>query len=110
VGVVKENRHLSESAPIDTMTDGRVFSGEAAQKLGLVDQVGLLPDAIDMARQMANATKAPRSCMYKRPYGYSGSIYASSPVPSPRADVMKLQLPGSGRVTLPRGFYYLWQP
>jgi len=108
VGVVKENRHLSESAPIDTMTDGRVFSGEAAQKLGLVDQVGLLPDAIDMARQMANA-KGAKVVMYKRPYGYSGSIYASSPVPAPRADVMKLQLPDPG-VTLPRGFYYLWQP
>jgi protease-4 len=108
VGVVKENRRLSEAAPVKTITDGRVFSGEAAQKLGLVDQVGLLPDAIDLARQMAKAQGA-KVIMYKRPYGYSGSIYASSPAPMPRADVMKLQLPDL-TVALPRGFYYLWRP
>jgi protease-4 len=108
VGVLKENRRLSEATPIATITDGRVFSGETAQKLGLVDQVGLLPDAIDLARQMAKAQGA-KVVMYKRPYGYSGSIYASSPTRPPRADVMKLELPDLG-VALPRGFYYLWQP
>jgi protease-4 len=108
VGVVKENRRLSEAAPMKTLTDGRVFSGETAQKLGLVDQVGLLPDAIDLARQMSKAQGA-KVIMYKRPYGYGGSIYASGSVPPPRADVMKLQLPDVG-VALPRGFYYLWQP
>lgn len=108
VGVVSENRRLSQAAPIKTLTDGRVFSGETAQKLGLVDQVGLLPDAIELAKQMAKAQGA-KVIMYKRPYGYGGSIYASSPAPMPRADVMKLELPDVG-VALPRGFYYLWRP
>jgi len=47
--------------------------------------------------------------MYTRPYGYGGSIYADTHLPAPRADVMKLQLPGANEF-LPTGFYYLWQP
>jgi hypothetical protein len=47
--------------------------------------------------------------MYKRPYGYSGSIYASAPIDPPRANVTTLNLPGVTD-TLPTGFYYLWEP
>jgi protease-4 len=88
-------------------TDGRVFSGQQAVAIGLADRTGLLPDAIDRARALCGAKKA-RAILYKRPYGYSGSIYASTSDPSPRADSLTLQLPES--VTpLPGGFYYLWE-
>jgi protease-4 len=35
------------------VADGRVFTGEIAQSLGLVDQLGNLPDAIDLAGRLA---------------------------------------------------------
>jgi hypothetical protein len=49
--------------------------------------------------------------LYTRPYGYGGSIYASTEMPSPMAksDVMRLELPGANEF-LPAGFYYLWMP
>jgi hypothetical protein len=47
--------------------------------------------------------------MYKRPYGYSGSIYSSSTIQPPRSDVMKLEIPAADDL-VPTGFYYLWQP
>jgi hypothetical protein len=52
--------------------------------------------------------------MYKRPYGYGGSIYASAetlPIPraQPNTSVLQLELPNS-RLFLPSGFYYLWEP
>lgn len=87
---------------------GRVYSGEQAVKVGLADQTGGLEDAIKLAKQLGKARGA-EVIMYKRPYGYTGSIYASGSTPAPKADVMRLEVPGL-RDWLPTGFYYLWQP
>ena len=77
-------------------------------ELGLVDQTGLLSDAIDLARAAAKAPKA-KAVLYKRPYGYSGSIYADTATPVPQSNVLQLNLPGAQSL-MPTGFYYLWQP
>jgi protease-4 len=109
LSVVKDNRkQLAESDHVKLATDGRVFSGEQALKLGLVDRIGLLDDAIDLAKQMSKSPGA-KVVMYKRPYGYSGSIYAETSAPAPQSNVMTLQLPESA-MFLPSGFYYLWRP
>jgi protease-4 len=107
-GVVTDNRPIPPSADFAQMTDGRVFSGEAAAKLGLVDQVGLLEDAVQLAKDLAHAPDA-KVVAYRRPYGYGGSIYAVDEAPPPRADAMRLQLPEMATF-LPPGFYYMWQP
>ena len=107
--VVTSNRTgLSDPQLVSTATDGRVLSGEQAKAMGLVDRIGRLEDAIDVARQKSHAHNA-RVVMYKRPFGYSGSIYADLSTPQPRANVLALELPQTDLV-LPRGFYYLWQP
>jgi protease-4 len=120
VKVVNDNRPMTEK-PVADFTEyekeeyggaysGRVFSGEVAKQMGMVDDLGLLEDAIKIAKDMAQAPGA-QVVMYNRPYGYGGSIYASNNVPAPRADVMRLELPGAeASPFLPAGFYYLWQP
>jgi protease-4 len=111
LAVVAEHRHIPESEQRKMIADGRVFSGQRAKELGLIDDVGLLEDALDVTRKLADAPDA-RVVMYKRPFGYRGSIYATSDVPTPQANgaggVTKLELPGGP--WLPSGFYYLWQP
>ena len=118
INIVGSNRPLTEQ-PVSDLSkyedltyagtfSGRVFSGERAKELGLVDETGLLEDAIKLAKDMAHEPDAA-VVMYLRPYGYGGSIYASNSLPSPRADVMRLELPGANDA-LPAGFYYLWQP
>jgi protease-4 len=106
VALVKTHRPGVDENKMSLATDGRVFSGEQAKLLGLVDQTGTLEDAIAVAKELGKAPNA-RVILYKRPYGYGGSIYANSASPRPRADVMKLELP-FGREMLPTGFYYLW--
>jgi protease-4 len=107
VDVVTSRRPI-DRAQQTIITDGRVFSGERARELGLVDDLGLLEDAVTTARKMANAPRA-KAIMYKRPYGYRGSLYADTSAPQPQAsNVTKLELPGGP--WLPSGFYYLWQP
>jgi protease-4 len=118
IGIVNSNRPVKEK-PLDDLTkyeepgyggvySGRVFSGQRAQELGLVDQLGLLEDAIKLAKEMAHAQNAS-VVMYIRPYGYGGSIYASNYVEPPKANVTKLELPGASEF-LPAGLYYLWEP
>lgn len=118
IGIVHSNRPVKEQPVADIkeyndksyggLYSGRVFSGVRARELGLVDQTGLLEDAIALAKKMANAPDAS-VVMYERPYGYGGSIYARTTAPAPRADVMRLELPGASEL-LPTGFYYLWAP
>lgn len=89
------------------VTDGRVFSGERAVTLGLADQTGFLQDAIALAKSTAKAPNAD-VVLYKRPYGYSGSIYAQDATPQPQTNLV-INLPPS-KAFLPTGFYYLWEP
>jgi protease IV len=118
IGVVRDNRPVTEK-PAEQLTDyekdsyagiysGRVFSGDEALKLGLIDKTGLLSDAIDEARNLAGVPNA-KAVMYRRPYAYGGSIYAENDTPAPKADVTHLELPGANDF-LPDGFYYLWRP
>ena len=107
VELLTERRKITDPDTLKTTTDGRVFSGARAKQLGLVDDLGLLEDALDTARKMADAPKAT-VVMYKRPHGYRGSIYADTDIPQPQTNVTKLELPGGP--WLPIGFYYLWNP
>ena len=108
--IVLTNRHLHDDDTFTMITDGRVFSGQRACELGLVDQVGLLEDAIDLAKKLAKTPNA-QTIAYKHPYGYSGSIYAveQTPPPAAQSNVLHLDLPESASI-LPSGFYYIWKP
>ncbi|MCC7349763.1 MAG: signal peptide peptidase SppA [Phycisphaerales bacterium] len=108
IHIVQSNRHITDEPTLKLVTDGRVFSGTRAVELGLADQTGLLPDALALAQTMANCSNAS-IIMYKRPYGYRGSIYASDPAETPQANTLRLELP-IAQLSLPPGFYYLWQP
>ncbi|MGE5610561.1 MAG: signal peptide peptidase SppA [Bacillota bacterium] len=106
--VVKTHRNLDD-AKLAAVSDGRVFSGLNAVELGLADQAGQLPDAIKLAKETANVPGA-KVVLYRRPYGYGGSIYARSEPPrGESANVIQFNLTPA-RALLPTGFYYLWEP
>jgi len=107
VQVVQAKCHIDDQEKLKVATDGRVFSGRQAQGLGLIDKLGTLEDAIDRAKELGHAQNAT-VVMYKRPYGYQGSIYASNNVPVPQGQTLNIPLPESSAF-LPRGFYYLWE-
>ncbi len=118
IGVVRSNRPVTEPPAADLLDyqkkgyagvySGRVFSGDKAMELGLIDQTGLLEDAIDLARTMAKSPDAA-AVIYVRPYGYGGSIYAETNVPAPQAGASHIDLPGANSI-LDTGFYYVWRP
>jgi len=59
IAAVATGRHMDE-AKIQSLADGRVYSGEQALQLGLVDQLGNFQDAISLAAEKAGITGEPQ--------------------------------------------------
>ncbi len=82
------------------VADGRVLTGAAAQKLGLVDQLGNLPDAIEVAGRLA---------------GIKGKVEAVYP-PKEKTSLLRLLLGDDAEEKLLSWLAgtpapaYLWQP
>jgi protease-4 len=106
VQVVVRGRHLPEQR-VRALADGRVYTGIDAQKLGLVDEIGYLEDAICCAKASAGIKDAA-IVAYDPGCGYRGSFYAAMPKIPSQINV-KLDLPG---LSNPAGaaFMYLWEP
>jgi protease-4 len=104
--VVHGRRELTEER-VRALADGRVYTGLEAKKLGLVDEIGYLDDAIQAAIDMA-CVKDARVVAYDKCDGYRGSIYAAAPRIPSEINV-KLDIPG---LPGPAGaaFMYLWEP
>ncbi len=59
VGIVAEARGIDEPQLRDGFADGRIFSGSRAAEVGLVDRVGYIEDAYELARELGGAENAP---------------------------------------------------
>jgi protease-4 len=73
--VVREGRPNLTSEQIRKLADGRIYSGEQAKAAGLVDAVGYLDDAIELAKKEASLAEA-RVVVYRRPGEYRPNVYA----------------------------------
>jgi len=65
LGVVVEERELDPEEARE-MADGRVYTGQQALDLGLVDRLGNLPDAIELAAELGGIEGEPRVIEYQR--------------------------------------------
>ncbi len=109
VKLVAQNRGLTEKRAGE-ISDGRIYTAEQALRLGLIDRIGYLPDAVAAAKEAAGLPDDARLIVYRRsehaddnPYNVSAGSGAGSP---------KLIDLGLDRVLPPvrSGFYYLWLP
>jgi protease-4 len=106
VNVVVRGRQLPEER-VRALADGRIYTGIDAKRLGLVDQIGYLEDALQTAMDLA-CIKDATIVAYDRGEGYRGSIYAGMPkIPSEIS--VKLEVPGLNSHA-GATFLYLWQP
>jgi len=65
VGVVAEGRSMSRE-DVRQLADGRVYTGRQALELGLIDELGNLPDAIQLAADLGGIEGEPRIKEYRR--------------------------------------------
>lgn len=109
VSVVRESRPRITPADLATATDGRVFTGEQAVKLGLIDATGDLYDAFAAAKELAGLDRADLVLVH-REGTFAGSIYSRSPQ-NPATQINFAQINLEAPLTDPtRTFLYLWQP
>jgi len=64
VGAVKERRHLSEET-LQTLADGRMFTGSQAYEAGLIDGLGSLEKAIKETARLCNIKGKPSVIEFK---------------------------------------------
>jgi len=84
LNVVKTSRHVDIENP--AWLDGRPLNGIQAQKYGLIDALGQLPDAISLAKSLADIDKARIVRYHYSTDPAPASIYASGfmpPAPNP---------------------------
>ena len=106
VSLIAKERRMPEDK-VRAFADGRIYTARRAKELGLVDRVGYLEEAVEVAKQAARLSEA-RVVMYHRPREYRSNIYSGTPVPEPiQPSLLQLSslLIGPG----PR-FLYLWWP
>jgi protease-4 len=103
--VVEAGRPKLDAHQVDVLADGRIFSAEQARQRGLVDAVGDLEDAVDLARKRAGLTAA-RVVTYHRPNEYENNVFTRAALmPSLQLDLLDPLRRFAGP-----GFYYLWAP
>ncbi len=108
VEVVADGRSGLDVEKVRKLADGRVFTGRQAVKIGLVDQLGGLQDAIAQAKKAASIEKA-RVVMYHRPLGYRANVYSTAPAGMPPMQINLINLNVAELSMLRRpGFLYLW--
>ncbi len=95
---------------LEKVATARIYLGPEARRLGLVDAIGYLPDAISKARQLAGLADGSRVIAYRRQEAPDASIYNG-------AEARRTGGPAGALADLaallpnPRpGFYYLWLP
>jgi protease IV len=97
-GLVAEERRMTPDA-VKKMADGRIFTSQEAQAGGLIDGIGYLEDAIELAKKKAGLPEAT-VVTYFRPGEYRTNIYSMSLI---NIDLGDLADPGAK-------FLYLWWP
>ncbi len=89
VQIVADGRKMSE-ADVRAVADGRVCTGKQAKAMGLVDQLGYLPDVIDRAAELGGIQGEPRLVEYRREVSLFGSLGSAFNRPTPVEELKQL--------------------
>jgi protease-4 len=110
VDLVKQHRGL-DGEELARVADARVFLAEDAVEVGLVDNIGYLPDAIAAAKAIVGLDDDARVVTYRRTDYPDDNIYNVLTSGTQTAAMPLVDMGSIGDLlTLDAGFYYLWPP
>lgn len=89
VRIVAEGRKMGDEQ-VRELADGRVCTGKQAKAMGLVDNLGYLPDAIDRAAELGGISGEPRLVEYDQPVSFFQALGSAFNRPSPVEEVKQL--------------------
>lgn len=107
VQVVSRSRSALTPEQVRAAADGRVFSASEAHRLGLVDELGSLPEAVTTAKRAAGLADAQVLVVqYGRPFAHRPNYYAEG---QGTVNLIHVDLPDWLSAESPQ-FLYLWAP
>jgi protease-4 len=110
--VVTEARGELSAEQVEKLADGRIYDAKQALENKLIDSIGYIDDAIDLAKKEAGVDRA-RVIKYHRPSGYKNNIYSQAGFAQPSGgntfNMINLDM---GSITRNMGvrFMYIWLP
>jgi protease-4 len=109
VSLVVKHRKIS-GENLKKVCEAGVFLPEEAKKLGMIDEIGYLDDAIQKSIKLAKMTD-PIVVVYRRNLYHNDNIYNTSNYEYQGKSPSLINLgPFDSAVSLPGGFYYIWAP
>jgi protease-4 len=103
VNIVAEGRHMNKTQAAN-VAEGKIYSGKQAKEVGLVDELGNMPKAIEVAKKEANITSA-RVVEYASSLDFVTSLLGGGLSTSSLTRLLgQVEQPGLS------GVLYLWQP
>ena len=110
VDLVAQHRSLSGDN-LRHIATGRVFLAQEAYDLGMVDKVGYLQDAVQLASEIGQLPPNARVVTYRRTKYPNDNLYNPSTMQAPGHATPLFDLGLDAYVPpLQAGFYYLWLP
>jgi protease-4 len=110
LNLVAQNRKLNE-AQLSEVSTARIFLAPEALKLGLIDKIGYLDDALEEAKKLAGLPDDAKVIAYRRSEFPNDNLYnpLSQPSAPPSPALVHLGIAEALNHLKP-GFYYLWSP
>ena len=93
------------------ISTARIFLADDALKLGMVDSIGYLAEAVSQAKKLSDLPQDAKIVVYRRTRYPDDNLYntATSQYEGRGLSIVSLDLPAS-LTSFQAGFYYLWQP
>ncbi len=106
VEVVDTGRPKLSREEVAKLADGRVYIANKALEVGLIDRIGTIRQAVDIAKARAGV-EAAHVVLYHRPLAWSPNIYSRTQAQDvPTVNIMNINLPNSW--TRQPSFMYIW--
>lgn len=108
--LIAEHRRINPQS-LKEIATARIFLADDALKLGMVDRVGYISEAIQVAKKLAELPENAKVIVYRRTEFPDDNLYntSTSQYEGRGPSIVSLDLPAS-LTSYQAGFYYLWQP
>lgn len=107
---IAEHRQIG-AHNLKAISTARIFLADDALKLGMVDRIGYLAEAVNQAKKLADLPPDAKIVVYRRTEYPDDNLYnpSTSHDEGRAPSIVSVDLPDA-LSSLQAGFYYLWQP
>ncbi len=107
---IAEHRKIDPES-LKEISSARIFLADDALKLGMIDRVGYIAEAVSLAKKLAELPENAKVVVYRRTEYPDDNLYntSTSHYEGRGLSIVSLDLPAS-LTSFQAGFYYLWQP